>query len=145
MENENNNNNSSLVNEVLRQGGEPENPEQVNPHFAKSKPISDVIGNSKINFYPELDKVKFDTLLEKTFLIWKTKIIPDFSGIYGTSDLCLILIETPDGVKHSTAAGGVAIKKQIRAIFKANAYPVKVKLTNVSNPDKPGQEYYLFV
>jgi len=129
----------------MNAGAEPVNPEQVNPHFAKAKDVKSVIGDGRINFFPELEKIKFDTLSGKTFLIWNERIVPNFDSRFGISDLCLLLIETVDGKKVTTAASGKAIKKQVKAFHAAGVWPVKVMLTKEANPEKPGQDYWLFV
>jgi len=101
---------SKLVQAAMNAGAEPVNPEQVNPHFAKAKDVKSVIGDGRINFFPELEKIKFDTLSGKTFLIWNERIVPNFDSRFGISDLCLLLIETVDGKKVTTAASGKASK-----------------------------------
>lgn len=134
-----------LVRVAMELGAEPIEPELVNPHFAKAKDVKTVIGDGRINFFPDLEKVKFESLNEKTFLIWGVKIVPGFDSRFGTSDLCLLVIETVDGKKLTTAASGVAIKKQVNAFKVACTWPIRVKLIKESNTDKPGQDYWLFV
>lgn len=128
-----------LVKAALDHGAKIESTET--KQFNQTKGIKDALGDGKIDFHPELPKVKFADLVGVKFVMKQARIIDDWDGIFGTSTFALILIENPDGSMSTSIAGGKAILRQIRKLLKNKMLPVKVTLNKI--PTGSG-EYYLF-
>lgn len=109
--------------------------------FGKVKGIKEALGDGKIDFHPELPKIKFPELLERPVVLKQVRIIDDWDGQFGASTFALILVEYPDGHLATTIAGGKAVIRQIRKLQQKKMLPVKVVLTKVQSGNG---EYYLF-
>lgn len=109
--------------------------------FGKTKGIKDALGDGKIDFHPELLKVKFQELLGQQFLLKQVRIIDDWDGQFGASSFALILIEFPDGSLKTSIAGGKAVMRQVRKLVQGKLLPVRVTLNQVTSG---GGDYYLF-
>jgi len=130
---------SPLVQAAIEAGAEVTG--QETKTFDKTKGIKDALGDGKIDFHPELLKVKFQELLGQQFLIKQVRIIDDWDGQFGASSFALILIEFPDGSLKTSIAGGKAVMRQVRKLVQKKMLPVKVVLNQITSG---GGDYYLF-
>jgi len=128
-----------LVDEAIKLGAEVIGTET--KQFGQTKGIKDALGDGKIDFHPELPKIKFADLLGATVVLKQVRIIDDWDGIFGASTFALILIEYADGSLKTSIAGGKAVMRQVRKLVQKKMLPVKVTLNKV--PSGSG-EYYLF-
>lgn len=109
----------------------------------KTKSITDALGNQRISFFPQYPKLDWTSLIDQIFRILALKIIEDWDNArFGKSSFPLFLIDFEDGRKGTTLGSGTAILNQARALNKAKACPVKVKLIMRAPESPAGQPYY---
>lgn len=115
---------------------------QVINDFPNTHGIRDVLGDEKINFYPELSRVEFDSLLNQRFKINAYQFIEKWEGTFGVSDYYLLMVTKDDGNDYTTLGGGRAIVNQISKLSRRRgAFPVVVELHQRMGA---GGLYYIF-
>lgn len=89
----------------------------------KPKTIGDAM--PKIEFYPELPKLKLSEVLNKQYEITDAIIWRDFDSKFGKSDFALLLLTDPkDGSQHTCLAGGMVIVKKIQFCIDGKLLPL---------------------
>jgi len=110
---------------------------------AKVKSIKDALGGRKINYYPDLPRYEFASLVGHSFIIKGATTIDDWDGQFGTTKFAIMRIELANGQGGTTLNGGKAIYKQITRLVTGKLFPVRVTLKYESG-EQGGQPYYLF-
>lgn len=123
--------NTSMQEAIKDVEGEIETPKL--PVKAK-KSFSDV--NEKIEFYPELEKVEFNTLLDIEITVIDAKLIRDFDSQFGKHDF-MIVRAANQGQEFTFGTSGVVLIKRIMTAKEKRQLP----LTGIiSKPE--GKAYY---
>lgn len=91
----------------------------------KAKRVSDVIGDGKVSFYPDLPKVKVEDILGKDVMIMDAKIMRDWEGEWGKSSWCLLWVQDAEtGEGSTTKCGGVVLVKRVQELIDQKCFPI---------------------
>ena len=83
--------------------------------FGDRNSFSDVFGGQ---FYPDLPRQDFSSLVGKTYEITDATIIKEFDTQFGRHDLALLLLtDLETGEQFTTISSGVVIVKKIKLIL----------------------------
>ncbi len=76
---------------------------------SEQKTFSSELGGGE--FYPDLPRLEFKEILDKSVLVLDCQLIEEFKSKFGIHDALLILIENPDGQFTTITSGEVIIKR----------------------------------
>ena len=93
-----------------------------------TKSFNDVM--PKIEFYPDLPKVKLEDIMNIEVEVTDAKIIKDFTTAYGDHDFALLLLTTePDGKQMTTICSGMVILKKVQYALDNKLLPLRATIT----------------
>ena len=106
------------------------------------KGIKDVLGNTKVEFYPTLERVNKVAVFGHNFIIQDAKLVSDWDSEFGTSSFYIVKLKLADDGREVTSIfGGQALLRQIRKLVDGRLLPVAASLSIVKGPS--GHEYYV--
>jgi hypothetical protein len=108
------------------------------------KGLKSAIGDGKINFYPDLERIDKAQLLACNFVIMDAKLVSDWDSEYGTTSFFLVKVKpvSKDFDKEmTTILGGLQINKVLRKCVDGRKFPVSASL-NIKKAEK-GNEYWV--
>lgn len=112
--------------------------EKIMVEQSKVKRVSDVIGDGKISFYPNLPQLPLKDWLGKDVMIMDAKILEDWQGDFGRSDWCLLqLQDMATGKDFTTKCGGRVLVKRIRELQSRRALPIVGAIVTQGDSDRP--------
>ncbi len=90
----------------------------------KLKSFTDVFGDGE--FYPDLPKIDFKELLNRTLILEDAKILRDFNTEYGKHDAALMMFSNPENEeeKFTTICSGQVVLERIDRAIKNRAIPL---------------------
>lgn len=114
---------------------------EIDKAFANTPTVKEGLGDGKVHFFPNLEKIEWKELIGKTFIIQRAQIVENWDSTFGTSDFPLLKILLEDGHAVTTLGSGVAILKQVRRMLQNKLLPRKAKL--MQKPGGSGDYYNL--
>lgn len=106
----------------------------------KAKRVTDVIGDGKINFYPDYPQRDIEELLGKDVMIMDVRIMRDWKSDYGTgtSDWCLIQAQDMEsGEDFTTKCGGVVLVKRMAELLGRKCFPIVGAIVMQGDSERP--------
>ena len=106
----------------------------------KVKRVSDIIGNGKIDFYPECSKVDLETIIGKDVMFMDVMLMKGWKSAYteGTSDWVLIQYQDmATGENFTTKCGGQVLVKRVMELKARKAFPIVGSIVMQGDSDKP--------
>jgi len=106
----------------------------------KAGRVSDLIGDGKINFYPDLPRVDLEDILGKDVMLMDVQVMKDWKSDYGNglSDWCLIQFQDLDsGENKTTKCGGVVLVKRMAELKARKAFPIVGAIVTQGDSEKP--------
>lgn len=116
-------------------------PSPENLEFDHCRTFGEVMGDGKIHFHDELDKVEIEALIGMEFIMKQVTWQP-WEG-EGNNGFYLVWCRDRDGKEFTTKMGGKALINRIRAFIAKRAIPIRVKLT-VKESSQGFGNYYDF-
>ena len=107
---------------------------------AKEKRVSDIIGDGKIDFYPDMKRVDLDDIIGRDIMIMDARIMKDWKSDYGNgvSDWCLIQYQDREsGEDCTTKCGGVVLVKRIAELISRKAFPIVGSIVTQGDSERP--------
>lgn len=104
------------------------------------KRVSDILGDGKIDFYPEYPRLDLETqVLGKDWIIMDVQIMKEWKSDFGgTSDWCLICIQDQEsGQNYTTKCGGVVLVKRMAELKARKAFPIVGAIVMQGGTERP--------
>lgn len=96
------------------------------------KDIKQVLGDGKVEFHSDVEKVDKELLVGRVIIIKEIRLFQDWDSEFGTSDFALALIENEKGGEATTLFGGKVVLKQLRLLAsRRGSLPVKARVSRV--------------
>lgn len=106
----------------------------------KEKRVSDVIGDGKIDFYPDMPRTDLEDVLGRDIMIMDARIMKDWKSDYGNglSDWCLIQYQDREsGENYTTKCGGVVLVKRMAELISRKAFPIVGSIVTQGDSERP--------
>lgn len=104
----------------------------------KLKSASEILNEKP--FWPDLEKVKFESLLGSELVLMDVKVITDFHTEYGTHDLALLKFGN-NGQQFTSAVSAGAVVSRVKKLKAKKALPCLVTPVQEIS-DSTGNSYY---
>lgn len=107
----------------------------------KGKRVSDIIGDGKVNFYPEYAQIDLAAILGKDVMLMDARVMKDWPSEYtarGIADWCLLQIQDLEtGTNYTTKCGGVVLVKRVSELIARKAMPIIACIVTQGDAEKP--------
>jgi hypothetical protein len=107
----------------------------------KPKTIEEALGDGKINFHSDLERLEFAVLLPLNFTIVDAKIIDNWDSQFGTRSFPIVKVRLEDDTEYTTILNGAVILKQVRKLLEKHQLPVSVAIDTINSGR--GNSYYI--
>lgn len=112
---------------------EKDNAQNQQPVKSKYRSFTDVFGDGE--FYPDLPKIPFKDCIDKTFVLFETKILKDFNSEFGKHDCGLMLMAPVEDekAKFTTICSGQVVLERLEKAAKERRLPMLCTPVYVNN------------
>jgi len=108
---------------------------------AKQRRVSDVIGDGKVEFHPEYDRIELSEILGKDLMFMDAVIMKDWPSEYtasGKASWCLMWVQDVEtGANFTTKCGGQVLVKRIGELLARKAFPIIGSVVSQGDVDRP--------
>ncbi|GAI35410.1 unnamed protein product [marine sediment metagenome] len=115
--------------------------EEASKQQKPQKRVSDIIGDGKIEFHPEYERIDLADIMGKDVMFMGATILKDWPSDYaasGKASWCIMWIQDMDtGVNYTTKCGGLVLVKRISELIAKRAFPVIGSIVSQGGTERP--------